>query len=231
MKSNLENLKILFEDNHLIAVHKRPGDISQGDKTGDKPLGDIVKDFIKIRDEKPGNVFLGVIHRIDRPTSGILIFAKTSKGLERMTQAFKERKVAKTYWAIVEGKPKFKTHSIQNFLLKKQGQNKSYVVSSDKNGAKEAISHIKVLAAGDRYTLVEVEIETGRHHQIRTHLSHMGHPIKGDVKYGARRSNKDLSIDLLAREVKFLHPVKKEELVILSQVPSDNLWSDLTRNL
>lgn len=231
MKTTTANLKILYEDNHLIAVYKRAGDISQADKTGDAPLSEIIQEFIKVRDEKPGNVFLGVIHRIDRPTSGIIIYAKTSKGLERMTTEFKERRIEKTYWAIVEGKPKKKELSIRNYLWKNKDRNKSYVVDQEKVGSKEAVSHYKVLAEGDNYSLLEVRIETGRHHQIRTHLSSLGHPIKGDVKYGAKRANKDLSIDLLAREVKFVHPIKKEPIHIIAEPPKDNLWQDLTRNL
>ena len=231
MKSNLQNLRIIYEDNHLIAIHKRPGDIAQGDKTGDQPLGEIVKEFIKLRDKKPGNVFLGVIHRIDRPTSGVIIFAKTSKGLERMTKEFKERRISKTYWALIEGKIDFKQKSIRNYLVKNQDRNKSHVVSKDRKGSKEAISHIKLLKVGDNYSLVEVEIETGRHHQIRAHLSNLGHPIKGDVKYGARRSNKDLSIDLLAREVNFIHPIKKEPVNILSDIPDSSIWKDLVKEI
>ncbi len=231
MKSTLENLKILYEDNHLIAIQKKPGDISQGDKTGDVPLGDIVKEFIKIRDEKPGNVFLGVIHRIDRPTSGVILFAKTSKGLERMTKAFKERRIQKKYWAIIEGHLKQNEISLRNYLLKNNDRNRSYVVDQNRKGAKEAVSHIRVLSKGDNYSLVEVEIETGRHHQIRTHLASLGHPIKGDVKYGARRSNKDLSIDLLAKEIAFEHPIKKEPVKIQAENPDNKLWLDLTRNL
>ena len=231
MKTTIDNLKILYEDNHLIAIQKRPGDISQGDKTGDIPLGDIVKEYIKKRDEKPGNVFLGVIHRIDRPTSGVILFAKTSKGLERMTNEFKARRVEKKYWAIVEGHLKQSKISLRNYLLKNNDRNRSYVVEAERKGAKEAVSHIQVLATGDNYSLVEVHIETGRHHQIRTHLSSLGHPIKGDVKDGARRSNKDLSIDLLAKEVKFEHPVKKEPIRIIAENPINKIWSDLTRGL
>lgn len=231
MKTSIDNLKILYEDNHLIAVFKRPGDISQGDKTGDIPLGDILKEFIKIRDSKPGNVFMGTIHRIDRPTSGLLIYAKTSKGLEKMNQTFRDKDVQKTYWAIVEGKLSQKEGIIDNYLLKNEKQNKSYVVSKDKNGAKQAKSKYKVLTEGDRYTLVEVEIETGRHHQIRCHLSSLNHAIKGDVKYGARRSNKDLSIDLLAREISFMHPIKKEVVTITSPLPESSIWEDLTKSL
>lgn len=231
MKSTKHNLSILYEDNHLIAVFKRAGDISQGDKTGDQSLGDIIKDFIKERDQKPGNVYLGTIHRIDRPTSGVLLYAKTSKALERMNKIFREKTVSKTYWAIVEGKLKIKEQKIVNFLSKNEKQNKSYVVHKDKKGAKEAISSYKVLAEGDRYSLVEVKIETGRHHQIRVHLSSLGHPIKGDVKYGAKRSNKDLSIDLLARSIQFTHPIKKEKLHINSSLPDSKLWTDLHNKL
>ena len=214
-----------------MVVHKRPGDISQKDKTGDEALGDIIRQFIKVRDQKPGNVFLGTIHRIDRPTSGVLIYAKTSKGLDRMSKLFRERMVHKTYWAVVEGKLKSKSGSIENWLIKNQSQNKSYVTKENRTGAKKAISHYKVLSEGDRYSLVEIDIETGRHHQIRVHLSHIGHPIKGDVKYGARRSNPDLSIDLLAREIQFVHPIKKEEIKITSLLPESNLWHELHKNL
>ncbi|MEZ4936401.1 MAG: RluA family pseudouridine synthase [Crocinitomicaceae bacterium] len=231
MRTTKRNLIILYEDNHLIAVYKRPGDISQPDKTGDQSLGDIIKDFIKDRDHKPGNVFMGVIHRIDRPTYGIILFAKTSKALDRMTVEFAQRRVNKTYWAIVEGKLKEKEMTLRNFLWKNQQQNRSYVVNEKKEGAKEAVTHYKVLAEGDNYSLLEIKIETGRHHQIRTHLSSIGHPIKGDVKYGARRANKMLSIDLLAREIEFTHPVKKEPIHIIADPPEEKIWQDLTRGL
>jgi 23S rRNA pseudouridine1911/1915/1917 synthase len=182
------------------------------------------QEFIKVRDSKPGKVFLGTIHRIDRPTSGILIYAKTSKGLERMNKVFRDKELQKTYWAIVEGKLTTKSGRIENYLLKNPKQNKSYVVDSKKKGAKKAISEFKVIKEGDNYTLLEIIIETGRHHQIRTHLSNLGHAIKGDVKYGAKRSNKDLSIDLLARHIEFVHPIKKETINITSPLPDSKIW-------
>lgn len=231
MKTTIDNLKILYEDNHLIAVFKRAGDISQKDKTGDPCLTDIIKEFIKIRDNKPGNVFLGLIHRIDRPTSGILVFAKTSKALDRMNKMFRDREIEKTYWAIVEKHPSPEQSSIQNWLKKNANQNKSYVTKEGDPNAKKAISHYTTLSKGDNFSLLDVKIETGRHHQIRTHLSSIGHPIRGDVKYGARRSNSDLSIDLLARSISFIHPVQKERITITSPIPDSNIWAELTKTL
>lgn len=215
--------EIIYEDNHYIAVNKLPSEIVQGDKTGDRTLAEDVKDFIKDRDKKPGNVFLGIIHRLDRPTSGIVLFAKTSKGLSRMNEVFRSRKVEKGYWAVVEGIPGQDEYRIENFLKKNEKQNKSYT-STEKAGGKKAISQIRVLERGDRYSLVEIEIETGRHHQIRCHLSELGHPVQGDLKYGARRSLSGGAINLHARRLAFVHPVKQSDVEIVANPPLTGTW-------
>jgi 23S rRNA pseudouridine1911/1915/1917 synthase len=229
MHSTLENLQVLFEDNHLIIINKRPGDIVQGDKTGDKPLSDVVKEYIKDKYNKPGEVFLGTIHRLDRPTSGIVAFARTSKALERMNEQFRNKEPKKTYWAVVEGKVEKKSQRLVNYLVKNQEKNKSRVCKPEVTGAKEAILTYDVKGAGDNYTYVEVELETGRHHQIRVQLYVNGNIIKGDVKYGARRSNKDGSIHLHSRKLSFVHPIKKEPMTVLAPPPKDALWDDFLK--
>lgn len=217
-------IEVLYEDNHLIGVNKRAGDITQGDKTGDETLPDKVKAWLKVKYDKPGNVFCGVIHRLDRPTSGIVILAKTSKGLSRMNALFQKKQVQKTYWAIVENKPSTDSGSLSDFLKKNDKQNKSYVVSKDTPEAKHAELDFKLLISSDRYHLLEINPRTGRHHQIRTQLANIGAIIKGDLKYGAKRSNGDGSISLHARKIEFVHPVSSEKISFEAPVPNDGLW-------
>lgn len=221
---------VLYEDNHLIIIRKNASDIVQGDQTGDTPLNEKVKQFLIEKYNKPGNAFVGTIHRIDRPVSGLLIFSKTSKALARMNKMFQEKSIQKTYWAIVEKKPPQGNGTLTDFLAKNTKKNKSFVVENDQKGAKKATLDYQLMASSDRYYLLEVKPKTGRHHQIRVQLSSMGCPIKGDVKYGARRANKDASIHLHARAVAFMHPVKKEQVVIKAPVPEhDNLWQVMTK--
>ncbi len=216
--------RILFEDNHLLVVNKLPSEIVQGDKTGDEPLPERIKSFLKEKYQKPGNVFCGVVHRLDRPTSGVVVFAKTSKALERLNAQFREKETNKTYWAIVENKPKELKGSLRDYLKKNESQNKSYIVNESTPGAKLALLHYQLLASSDRYHLLEVTIETGRHHQIRAQLSNIGCIIKGDLKYGAKRANKDASIGLHARSLRFLHPTTKEEITLIANPPADAVW-------
>lgn len=217
-------IQVLYEDNHLIGVNKKAGDITQGDKTGDETLPDKVKAWLKVKYDKPGNVFCGVIHRLDRPTSGVVLLAKTSKGLSRMNAMFQKKQVQKTYWAIVEDKPSTDSGSLSDYLKKNDKQNKSYVVNKDTSGAKHAELDFKLIASSDRYYLLEVNPRTGRHHQIRTQLAHLGTVIKGDLKYGAKRSNGDGSISLHARKIEFSHPVSQATISITAPVPNDKLW-------
>ena len=224
MQSNKENLQVLFEDNHILIVNKRAGDITQGDKTGDKPLSEVVKEYVKDKYNKPGNVFIGTVHRLDRPTSGIVIFARTSKALERLNKMLRDKVIQKTYWAIVKNQPKVKTDTLTNFLKKDSKKNKSFVYKKEIEGSKKATLHFKVIQQLDNYSLLEVDLETGRHHQIRTQLSHIGSPIKGDLKYGFDRSNKDGSISLHARKINFIHPVTKEIITIIAPTPNDPIW-------
>lgn len=223
--SNIDNLEVLYEDNHIIVVNKRSGDIVQGDKTGDIPLGEVVAAYIARRDAKPGAAFIGVTHRLDRPVSGITIFAKTSKALERMNELFRSGDMEKRYWAIVADKPAPPSGELTHFLTRNEKQNKSYIIPTKKGEAKEAKLIYKLIASSDRYHLVEVQLLTGRHHQIRCQLSHIGIPIKGDLKYGAPRSNPDGSISLHARSVKFIHPVKKTEIFVQAPPPQESLWN------
>ena len=224
--SDKNNLQVLFEDNHIIVVNKRPGDIVQGDKTGDKPLSEVVKSYLKEKYNKPGNVFLGVVHRLDRPTSGIVLFAKTSKALPRLNKLFQEKKAQKTYWAIVKNAPPKKSDTLIHFLKRNPKQNKSYAHIKEVPESKKAILEYRLLKKLDNYFLLEVDLHTGRHHQIRSQLSAIGSPIKGDLKYGFDRSNKDASIHLHARELKFIHPVKKEEIHIIAPPPDEVLWNN-----
>lgn len=217
-------VEVVYEDNHLIAVNKASGDITQGDKTGDEPLPEKVKRWLAKKYDKKGNVFCGVIHRLDRPTSGLVIFSKTSKALPRMNKLFKDQAVEKVYWAIVESKPKEGSGSLRDYLKKNKKQNKSYAVKEGTSEAKEAVLDYQLIAKSDRYFLLEVKPKTGRHHQIRTQLANIGCIIKGDVKYGAKRSNKDGSISLHAKSANFIHPVKKEPITIEADVPNDPLW-------
>ena len=225
MHSTKKNLQILFEDNHIIIVNKRAGDITQGDKTGDKPLSDVVKDYIKDKYNKPGNVYLGVVHRLDRPTSGIIIFAKTSKSLERLNKMLRDKTINKTYWAVVKNHPKKEKDTLITFLKKNPKNNKSTAYSKEIEGSKKAILHYKVIKKLDNYCLIEIDLETGRHHQIRTQLSTIGSPIKGDLKYGFDRSNKDGSIHLHARKINFIHPVSKENINIIAPTPKEVIWN------
>jgi 23S rRNA pseudouridine1911/1915/1917 synthase len=215
-------MDILFEDNHLIVVNKKSGDIVQGDRTGDTPLSDKVKAYIKKKYNKPGDVFLGTIHRLDRPTSGIVLFARTSKALSRMNELFKNKEVQKTYWAATEKAPTQSKGVLKNWLKKNEKQNKSYVMK-DGDGKSAELSYA-VIGKSDRYHFIEVKPKTGRHHQIRVQLSNVGAIIKGDLKYGAKRSNKDASIHLLARKIEFVHPVKKEPISITAPPPNDPVW-------
>ncbi|MDR2358394.1 MAG: RNA pseudouridine synthase [Prevotellaceae bacterium] len=215
---------ILYEDNHILAVNKRAGEIVQGDKTGDTPLCELLKQFIKERDHKPGNVFLGVPHRLDRPVSGVTLFAKTGKALERLNELFRNGGVHKIYWAIVKNPPAKDSDTLTHYLIRNEKQNKSYASGMPRQGAKEARLRYSLLAGGDNYHLLEVQLLTGRHHQIRCQLAAVGCPVKGDLKYGAPRSNPDGSISLHARSVAFEHPVKKEPVVIVAPAPADALW-------
>jgi len=223
--------RILYEDNHLIAVNKLPSEIVQGDKTGDVPLSEDVKQYIKQKYNKPGNVYLGVIHRIDRPASGVVVFARTGKALTRMNELVKERRIEKKYWAIVKNRPENDKRELRNFLLKNEKKNKSFVVESKKEGAKEAILTYRLINESRDYKLLEINLLTGRHHQIRAQLSAIGCPIKGDLKYGFDRSNKDASISLHARSVSFIHPVSKQQINILADPPKDTLWNYFSENL
>ncbi len=223
-------MNVIYEDNHIIIVNKKSGEIVQGDKTGDRPLSDIVKDYIKEKYAKPGAVFLGVAHRLDRPVSGLVIFARTSKALARLNKMFAEGEIHKTYWAIVkkgirsEGKD---WQTLEHWLVRNEKQNKSYAYLTEKPNAKKAILKYRILNDSDNYSLLEVNLMTGRHHQIRCQLAAMGSPIKGDLKYGAPRSNPDGSISLISRRVEFVHPVSKETIIAEAPLPDDNLWQAL----
>lgn len=223
-------MKVVYEDNHIIIVNKCSGEIVQGDKTGDKPLSETVKEYIKQKYNKPGNVFLGVVHRLDRPVSGLVVFAKTSKALSRLNDMFRTGDVHKTYWAVVKRRDIAMEGTLTDWLTRNERQNKSYAHEREVPGAKKAVLKYKVRAVADNYMLIEVTLLTGRHHQIRCQLSHMGCPIKGDLKYGAPRSNPDGSISLLSRRVEFVHPVSKENIVAYADVPNDRLWHDLSAN-
>ncbi|MBT8254560.1 MAG: RNA pseudouridine synthase [Bacteroidia bacterium] len=223
--SNKDNLQVLYEDNHIIVVNKRVGDIVQGDKTGDKPLSDVVKDYIKERYNKPGNVFLGVVHRLDRPTTGIVIFSRTSKALSRLNKMFAESKIRKTYWAVVANRPQPENGRLIHWLKKDSLKNKSKAYNSEIKGSKNSILNYKLNKSINRYHLLEIDLETGRHHQIRCQLSRMGWPVKGDLKYGFDRSNPDGGIHLHARQITFVHPVSKEELNLVASTPiADPVW-------
>ena len=226
MHSNKDNLLVLFEDNHIIIVNKRSGDITQGDKTGDIPLSEVVKGYLKDKYQKQGNVFLGVVHRIDRPTSGVIIFAKTSKSLERLNKMLRDKEIQKTYWAIVKNHPEKEAAMLINFLKKNPINNKSAVYNKEIEGSKKAILHYKVAQKFDNYSLLEINLETGRHHQIRSQLAAIGFPIKGDVKYGFPRSDKDASIHLHSRKIEFVHPVSKELISIFAPTPDEVIWNE-----
>lgn len=218
-------MTVVYEDNHIIIVNKASSEIVQGDKTGDVPLSETVKQYLKEKYQKPGNVFVGVTHRLDRPVSGLVVFAKTSKALTRLNDMFRLGEVKKTYWAIVKNAPKELEGELVNYLVRNEKQNKSYAYDKEVPNSKKAILHYKVIGRSDNYYLLEVDLKTGRHHQIRCQLAKMGCPIKGDLKYGFPRSNPDGSICLHARRVHFIHPVSKEEIDATAPVPNDNLWN------
>ncbi|MDT0685980.1 RluA family pseudouridine synthase [Autumnicola psychrophila] len=222
--STKSNLQVLYEDNHIIVVNKRPGDIVQGDKTGDKPLSEVVKSYLKEKYNKPGNVYLGVVHRLDRPTSGIVLFSKTSKALPRLNKLFQQKDARKTYWAVVKNPPPKNEDTLVHFMKRNPKQNKSYAHIKEVPDSKKAILDYRIIKELDNYYLLEIDLHTGRHHQIRSQLSSIGCPVKGDLKYGFDRSTKDASIHLHARELKFTHPVKKEEVHIIASPPSDAIW-------
>ena len=231
------SMDVIYEDNHIIIVNKQSGEIVQGDKTGDRPLSDIVKDYIKEKYQKPGAVFLGVVHRLDRPVSGVVVFARTSKALTRLNKMFAEGEVHKTYWAIVEGRKEESSqrinewHVLEHWLTRNEKQNKAYAYDHEVPHSKLARLRYRLLAEGDRYSLLEVQLMTGRHHQIRCQLAALHSPIKGDLKYGAKRSNPDGSISLMARRVDFIHPVSKEPISVEAPVPDDALWQALAKKV
>lgn len=221
---------VLYEDNHIIAVNKTSSEIVQGDKTGDKPLSEFIKLYIKEKYNKPGDVFLGVTHRLDRPVSGVVLFARTSKALARLNDMFRNQEVEKTYWAIVQNRPKEPEGRLEYYLVRNEKQNKSYAYETEKPNSKKATLSYRLIASSDRYHLLEVKLETGRHHQIRCQLAAMGCPIKGDLKYGAPRSNPGGGISLHARSAAFIHPVSKEKIYIEAPVPEDdNLWKSFEK--
>lgn len=222
--STKDNLQVLFEDNHIIIINKRPGDIVQGDKTGDAPLSEVVKEYLKEKYNKPGNVYLGVVHRLDRPTSGIVLFARTSKSLPRLNKLFVDKEAKKTYWAIVKNHPVSIEGKLINWLKRNPKQNKSYSHIKEVPDSKKAILEYNVIKKLDHYYLLEIDLQTGRHHQIRSQLSGIGSPIKGDLKYGFDRSNPNGSIHLHARKLSFKHPVKKELITIIAPPPKDPIW-------
>ena len=232
-------MTVLYEDNHIIAVSKTCHEIVQGDKTGDMPLSEMVKAYIKEKYQKPGEVFLGVTHRLDRPTTGVVLFARTSKALTRLNAMFQSHEqIRKTYWAIVERteNEKVKTENgeaikLEHYLWRNEKQNKSFIVKQGTKDAKRAVLSYRAIAQSDRYTLMEVNLETGRHHQIRCQLSAIGSPIKGDLKYGAKRSNPDGGIALHARKIEFIHPVSKQPISITAPVPEDTLWKLLEEQI
>ena len=222
--SNKNNLQVLHEDNHIIIVNKRVGDIVQGDKTGDKPLNEVVKAYLKEKHNKPGNVYLGVVHRLDRPTSGIVLFSKTSKALPRLNKLFQQKDAKKTYWAVVKNRPPKDQDILVHYLKRNPKQNKSFAHKNEVPDSKKAILEYRILKELDNYFLLEVDLKTGRHHQIRSQLSAIGCPIKGDLKYGFDRSNNDAGIHLHARKLEFIHPVKREPIIVIAEVPDESLW-------
>ncbi|MCH5215497.1 MAG: RluA family pseudouridine synthase [Muribaculaceae bacterium] len=224
-------MEVLYEDNHIIVVNKESGEIVQGDKTGDRPLSEIVKAWIKEKYAKPGNVFCGVVHRLDRPVRGVVVFAKTSKALSRLNDMFRNGDVHKTYWAITKDCPEKESDLLTHYITTTERNNKSYAHLEPKPGSQKAVLRYKVIAKSDNYNLIEVELLTGRKHQIRVQLAAIGCPINGDLKYGAKRSNPDGSISLLARNVKFVHPVSKETVDVTAPVPDDKLWQALATDI
>lgn len=223
--STKHNLNVIYEDNHIIIVNKRVGDIVQGDKTGDQPLSEIVKDFLKEKYNKPGNVYLGVVHRLDRPTTGIVMFSKTSKALPRLNKLFSDKGAKKTYWALVKNEPPKTQDTLTHWLKKNPKNNKSNAYLKEVNDSKKAVLHYKILKKLNTYFLLKIELETGRHHQIRSQLSSIGCPIKGDLKYGFDRSNPDGGISLHARQLQFIHPVSNEDINVIAPLPNDPVWN------
>jgi len=221
---------ILYEDNHVIIINKLPSQIVQGDKTGDTPLSDLVKEYIKVKYQKPGEVFLGVVHRLDRPVSGAVMFARTSKSLTRLNELIKNREVKKTYWAVVKNKPPKEQDTLVHFLRRDEAKNKSFITSKESGNAQTASLSYRLIASSDNYYLLEIDLQTGRHHQIRAQLAAMGCPIKGDLKYGYSRSNVDGSIHLHARKLNFIHPVTKNQISILASPPKDPIWDYFIHN-
>ena len=222
-------MKVLYEDNHIIIVNKAAGEIVQGDKTGDESLCDTMKAYIKEKYAKPGNVFIGLPHRLDRPVSGVVVFAKTSKALERLNRMFREGSVKKIYWALTKGIPVPAEAELESWILRNEKMNKSFSYPKEVKGSKRAVLHYRLAAASQNYNLIEVELKTGRHHQIRCQLSSIGCPIKGDLKYGAQRSNPDGSISLHARYIEFTHPVSKELIAVTAPLPGDRLWQSFEK--
>lgn len=223
--------QILFEDNHIIIVNKKSSQIVQGDKTGDKPLSELIKDYLKEKYQKPGNIFLGVVHRLDRPVSGVIIFAKTSKALSRLNEMLRQHQIKKTYWAICTNPPKENSGQLIHYMKKNESNNKSFAIEQAKDGYLKAVLNYKHIASSEKYHLLEINLETGRHHQIRVQLSKIGCTIKGDLKYGAARSNDDASISLHARIIELIHPVSKEKIHITAPTPKDNLWTFFEKQL
>ena len=222
-------MRVVYEDNHIIIVYKERGEIVQGDKTGDTPLSDIVKDYIKEKYQKPGNVFLGVVHRLDRPVSGLVVFARTSKALSRLNEMFRTGEVHKTYWAITKNMPAIEEGRLEHWLVRNEKQNKSYAYTKEKPGAKKAVLEYKMIGRTDNYSLLEVRLLTGRHHQIRCQLAKMGCPIRGDLKYGAPRSNPDGSISLHAHRLTFEHPVSHLQIDVKAPLPQENVWQSVQK--
>lgn len=222
-------MQVLYEDNHIIIVSKSAGEIVQGDKTGDTPLSETVKAYIKEKYAKPGAVFLGVVHRLDRPVSGVVLFARTSKALARLNEMFRTQAVQKTYWALVQNTPREPEATLTHYLVRNEKQNKSYAYDHERANAKKAVLDYKIIGHTDRYTLLEIHLHTGRHHQIRCQLAAIGCPIRGDLKYGAPRSNPDGSISLHARSIRFEHPVSHEEIFVEAAAPTEGPWKGLTQ--
>ena len=224
-------MTVLYEDNHLIIVNKASSEIVQGDKTGDKPMSEMVKEYLKEKYNKPGNVFCGVTHRLDRPTSGVVVFAKTSKALPRLNLMFRDNEVGKVYWAIVQNRPANDSDTLTHYLVKDERKNKSSAFDTERPNTKKAVMHYTMIAQSDNYFLLEVQLETGRHHQIRVQLAKIGCPVKGDLKYGSKRSNRDGSISLHARGISFIHPVSQNKIEITAPVPDDNLWKAFEKSV
>lgn len=225
--STATNLQVLHEDNHIIVVNKRVGDIVQGDKTGDEPLSDVVKQYIKVKHNKPGEVYLGVVHRLDRPTTGIVVFAKTSKALTRLNEMFKNRETQKTYWAVVKNAPEEKEAILEHYLKRNSKNNTSKAHAKEVPESKLARLDYKVIYQLNNYTVLEINLHTGRHHQIRAQLAAISCPIKGDLKYGFNRSNPDGGIHLHARKLQFVHPVSKDEITIVASLPNESTWNNI----